>query len=224
MSTLTTTRTATPPRVNLLPPEIGEQARFRKVQTGLALAVLAAAGLAGLLYFMAAGEADEASRELDASRATTATLQADAAKYAEVPQVYSQVAAAQAQLAQAMGQEIRWSYYLNDLSLRIPEDLWLDRLTVTQNVDATAGTLPTANPTSPAAVATVTFEGTALEHVDVAAWLRSLLKMQGHYDPYFTRSDRSTIGDTPVVNFDSSVSINDEALSGRYSEKAGQLR
>lgn len=221
MSTLTTTRATALPRVNLLPPEIGEQARFRKVQSGLALAVLAAAGLAGFLYFMAAGAAAEAGRELDATRTTTATLQADAAKYAEVPQVYTQVAAARAQLSQAMGQEIRWSYYLNDLSLHIPKDLWLDRLTVTQNVDATTGTLPTANPTSSAAVATVTFEGTALEHVDVAAWLRSLMKMQGHYDPYFTRSDRTTIGDTPVVNFDSSVSINDKALSGRYTEKAG---
>jgi len=221
MSTLTTSRTATPPRVNLLPPEIGERARFRKVQSGLALAVLSAAGLAGLLYFMAVGEAGQASRELDATRATTATLQAEAATYAEVPRIYTQVAAAEAQLTQAMGQEIRWSYYLNDLSLRIPEDLWLDRLTVTQNVDATTGTLPTAGPTGSPPVATVTFEGTALEHVDVAAWLRSLLKMQGNYDPYFTRSDRTTIGDTSVVDFDSSVSIDDKALSGRYSEKAG---
>ena len=42
-----------------------------------------------------------------------------------MPQVYAQVAAAQAQLTQAMGQEMRYSYVLNDLSLTIPSDVWL---------------------------------------------------------------------------------------------------
>ena len=35
--------------------------------------------------------------------------------------MYAQVEAAQAQLGQAMGQEVRWSYFLNDLSLDDPQ-------------------------------------------------------------------------------------------------------
>ncbi len=38
------------PRVNLLPREILEQERFRRVQYGLSGAVLAAAGVVGVLY------------------------------------------------------------------------------------------------------------------------------------------------------------------------------
>ena len=48
------------------------------------------------------------------------------AKYAEVPKVYAQVDAAEADLELAMGQEIRYSFVLNDLSLTIPSDVWLE--------------------------------------------------------------------------------------------------
>ena len=41
--------------------------------------------------------------------------------YAEVPQVLAEVDAAQANLVTAMTPEIRWSFYLNDLSLTIPQ-------------------------------------------------------------------------------------------------------
>ena len=44
--------------------------------------------------------------------------------------VYAQVAAGEAALDLAMGDEVRYSFVLNDLSLTIPNDVWLTRIVV----------------------------------------------------------------------------------------------
>jgi Tfp pilus assembly protein PilN len=98
MSTTTAVRTTTMPRVNLLPTEIAEEARFRSVRAILALSVLAAAGVVGGLYYLAANDAASAQDQLSAAQATNASLQTEAAKYAEVPKVYAALTAAQTQL------------------------------------------------------------------------------------------------------------------------------
>lgn len=226
MSTLTTERLATLPRVNLLPPEIEERQRFRKVQAGLGTGVLAAVAAVGALTFLAAGAVGDAQSELDAAKAKETQLQAERTQYAEVPKVYAQVEAAQAQLGQAMGQEVRWSYFLNDLSLKAPSKVWLTTMTVTQDVDGAAAL---ANPTVPGAtteylqkgLGTVTFEGFGYGHNDVAAWLDALAKQKGLTQPYFTKSAKEEIGDESAVKFASQATITEKALSKRYTEKAG---
>jgi Tfp pilus assembly protein PilN len=222
-TTLTATRVATLPRVNLLPPEIEEQRRLRKVQAGLGLGVLAAAGVVGALALAALGQVNDAQAELDASKARGSALEAKSAEYAEVPAVYAQVEAAEAQVAQAMGKEVRWSYFLNDLSLRVPSKVWLTSMTVTQEVDAVAAATPA---TPEAAVMTpgigsVTFSGKGFTHNDVAAWLDALAKQKGLTQPYFTNSTVEEIGTEKAVTFESQATITEESLSGRYTQKAG---
>ena len=68
------------------------------------------------------------SRSAEA-QAEDAQLQADVATYAEVPQVLAEVDVAQANLVTAMTPEIRWSFYLNDLSLTIPRTTRLTSMT-----------------------------------------------------------------------------------------------
>jgi len=224
MSTLTATRVATLPRVNLLPPEIGEQRRFRKVQAGLGGGVLVAAAVVGGLFLLANAEANDAQEELDASKSRNVTLQARANAFAEVPLVYAQVEAAEAQLSQAMSKEVRWSYFLNDLSLRTPNKVWLTTMTVTQSVDATpvAGAVaPAGGELLTAGIGTVTFEGKGFAHNDVAAWLDALAKQKGLTQPYFTSSTKELIGTESAVSFSSQATLTEEALSGRFTQKAG---
>ena len=228
MSTLTVDRLATLPRVNLLPPEIEEQRRFRKVQVGLGAGVLAAVGVVGALTLMASGAVSDAQGDLDTAKAEQTQLTAQKAEYAEVPKVYAEVDAAKAQLGQAMGQEVRWSYFLNDVSLRIPSKVWLTSMTVTQNVDvtalppaATSTGVPTAQPYLEEGIGSVTFEGKGTTHNDVAAWLDSLAKQKGLTQPYFTSSKKEPIGEEDAVTFSSQATITEDALSKRYDEKAG---
>jgi len=226
MSTLTATRLGTLPRVNLLPPEIGERRRLKKVQTGLGAGVAAAVVVVGALTLLAMAQVNSAQEDLDAKKARGAQLQSQQAQYAEVPLVFAQVEAASAQLGQAMRKEVRWSYFLNDLSLNVPGKVWLTSMTVTQDVDGAVAA--TANPTVPGGgtyltpgLGTVTFQGKGYAHNDVAAWLNALTRQNGLTQPYFTSSAQEEIGNESAVAFTSQATITEDALSGRYTQKAG---
>ena len=120
---------ATLPRVNLMPREIGERRRFRQIQYGLGAGVAAAVGVVALGFVLASGSVGSAQEQVDAQAAETARLQAESAKYADVTKVYAQAAAAQALLTQAMGEEVKYSGLLSDLSLSVPDNVWLTSLT-----------------------------------------------------------------------------------------------
>jgi Tfp pilus assembly protein PilN len=178
--------------------------------------------VAGAFVVMANGQVHDAQGDLDTAKAHGASLQAEQAKYAEVPLVYAQVEAGEAQLSQAMGKEVRWSYFLNDLSLRTPTKVWLTGMTVAEQVDAppvvaAPGTATYGTP----GLGTVTFQGKGYRHNDVAAWLRALGNQPGLADPYFTNSTQEKVGTEDSVTFDSQAVITEEALSGRFTDKAG---
>ena len=220
MSTQTTTRLATLPRVNLLPPEIEQQRRFRHVQAGLGGAVLASVVVAGALFVAANADVGKAQDDLDANKAKTTQLQSNVDQYAEVPLVLGQVDAARAQLGQAMGKEVRWSYVLNDLSLKIPRHVWLDSMIVTSTPPAVAA--QAVDQYAAAGVATIAFEGHGYGHNDVAAWLNSLAREKGFTQAYFSDSTVDPLGTNDhAVKFSSTVTVTDDALSNRYTEKAG---
>jgi len=203
------------PRVNLLPPEIGEAVRFRRIQLGLGGGVLAALGTVALLYVLAVGSVNDATTELEAATATGTQLQAENAKYAEVTAVYAQAAAAEAMLTQAMGEEVRYSQFLNDLSLTVPEKVWLKNVTFAQ-----AAVPPALGSTEPG-LGTVTFTGAGYSHEDVAIWLESLAKQQGYKDPYFSSSTEVLVGTRKAVDFASTVTLTSDALSEQYTAAAG---
>ena len=227
MSTFTVqgsvTSIATLPRVNLLPPEVEEQRRFKRVQAGLGVGVLAALGVVGGLWVVANSQASSAQDDLAAQQARTASLNQQAQQYAEVPVVYAQVEAARAQLSQAMGQEIRWSYVLNDLSIITPSKVWLTSVKVTP-ADSTNPAVASGSSSQDylvPGIGTVEFEGKAYKHNDVAAWLVALAKEKGLTQPYFTSSKEEAIGSQSAVTFKSQATITEDALSGRWTDKAG---
>ena len=232
MSTLTASRTGTSTlaRINLLPPEIEEDRRFRRVQLGLGAGVAASVLAVAGLFVVANNQVGEAQGQLADAKRETGKLESQATAYAQVPLVYSRVEAARAQLELAMGKEIRWSFYLNDLSLKIPNRVWLTNMTFASVEAAPAVGAPAPVPAGPGAapanyvtpgVGAVTFEGDAMRHNDVAAWLDSLAKQKGYDQVYFTEATNEEIGDTVVVKFKSQVTITEDALSKRYTQKAG---
>ena len=208
------------PRVNLMPPEIAEAAKFRRFQLAMGGAVVGAVAVVVALYMSAHGGVASAQTQVDNAKQQNIALQAQLAQLSSVQDVYTQVAARQAMLGQAMGDEIRWSTYLNDLSLRVPDHVWLTNMNAVEN----SGTAPAAGtPGAPVstAIGTVTFSGVAFSHDDVATWLEVLAKEKGYANPYFTNSSESAIGPRTVDNFSSTVDLGPDAKSGRYTKPAG---
>jgi Tfp pilus assembly protein PilN len=232
MTTLTAVRVAEMPRVNLMPPEIAQAARFRQLQAMLALLVVAVLLGVGALYLMARGQVSSAAEELAAAENTNAALQAEVATYAEVPRVEAELAKAEADLEQAMKDEVRWSFYLNDLSLTIPSTVRLTSMNITEMPDIAPDTAATAgqvasgvvSPLGTPGIATITFEGRATSYDAVAAWLQMLARQYGYVDPTISQVSDATETDMvgQVFQFSSSVTVTEEATSGRYVETGGE--
>lgn len=229
---IVSTGTVRLPQVDLLPPEIGEAQRFRRVQVALAAAVLGAVAAVGLLYVGADRSVTDAETQVAASQAEQSRLQQEAATYREATATYERAAAAETALAQAMGGEVRYSRLLNDLSLAAPADLWLTDVGFDQAAasaaDATAasGAVAPAAPTTagapvPAAeagtaIGTVTMTGVAFTHDAVAAWLDVLAERKGYTAVSLQSSTEALLGTRKVVNWTLSAHTTSAALSGRY--------
>ena len=203
------------PRVNLLPPEIAETARFRRITYGLGGGLLGALGIVALLYVGAVAAVNDANTELETATATGASLRVETAKYADVEAVYARAAAAQAMLTSAMGEEVRYSQFMNDLSLTVPANVWVKNVTFAQ------APVPAALGSTVPGIGTVTFTGVGFKHDDVAVWLESLAKQKGYVDAYFTSSTKALLGNRDTVNFTSTVTMTADALSGRYTTSQG---
>lgn len=209
------------PRVNLLPPEIAEAVRFQRIQGGLGLGILAALLIVGLLYLGAKGGVEDANTRVQTATAEKTQVQREITAYADVTAKYAAAAAAQQMLVQAMGSEVRYSRFLNDLSLSMPEDVWLKSATWAQTAATTgtaaAGTAATGTGSTPA-IGSVTLSGVAKTHDDVAVWLELLAAQKGYDAPYLQSSTEVLIDKTVVVNWSTTVALTPAALSGRYTK------
>ncbi|MCA1822802.1 MAG: PilN domain-containing protein [Frankia sp.] len=209
-------------RVNLLPPEIAEASRLRRARGGMLAAVVVAVLVVAALYFLQASRLTNAKDDLATAQATHARLVQERQSLANVEAVYADVAAHEALLVAAMGPEIQWSRYLNDLSLTIPDNVWVTTIGATETlVSGAAPAAPAPGSLTTPGIGTVSISGVAFDHTDVATWLETLAREKGFADAYFSASTESFIGTRRVVNFSSSVTLTQDALSGRYLKKAG---
>jgi Tfp pilus assembly protein PilN len=179
-------------------------------------AVVLSVAIVGLLYTHAKGGVSSAQDAVTAAQTTNASLNTKLSSLSTVQQTYDEVQAKQQLLQTAMGPEIRWSYILNDLSLRVPSNVWLTSVSATEG-----GVGGAAASTDPGAIGNISFSGTAMKHDDVAAWLDSLAKEKGFTNASFSNSTEGAIGERKVVNFGTSVDLDSSALSNRYLNKAG---
>jgi Tfp pilus assembly protein PilN len=215
--------------VNLLPSTYAKRAAVKKAKFFAAMAVLAAL-LISLFAWLVANQKEAAAQEaLDAATAERALLQAEAAKYSDVPKVFATVAAAEDQLTLAMGNEVRWSFFLNDLALTMPSGVSLDTLQVTSPAPGapTQAVAPSAASATAAAsgssgagipgIGTMTVSAKAFTYNTVANWLDSLAKLPTLSDPYVGSISAGTEEGTDIVTYSSTATVTSEALSQRYT-------
>jgi len=170
------------------------------------------------LFDYALIEADS-NTELASAKSQNTTLQTQAASFRGVTATYAAAAAAQAQLSTAMGDEVRYSQMLNDLSLTIPDNVWVKTITyVPVNAAAAA---PAAGVTGAAPVATLSIDGVAFSHDDVAVLLDSLMGLKTYANAYFSNSTEALMGTRKVVNYLVTADVTPAARSGRYTKPVG---
>ncbi len=228
--------TAAFPRVNLMPDTITSEAKVHRAKLVLGIAAAASVALVGGLYVLASADVSGAQDQLDTATARGAVLATEAAKYADVPKVQAEVAAAQTQQYEAMGSEVRWSFLLNNLALTMPAGSSLTGfagvVSTTPPVTAAGAKVASAGDLSAGStsvlgrpgIGTITYEGEARGYPNVAAFLDAMAKQKTLLDPYAT-----FVGAVPVqkgepskgFTFTSQAAVSDAALSRRYDLKAG---
>ncbi len=213
------------PRVNLIPPAIAEEARVRRAKLVLLGAGAISVALIGGLYVLAQGEVAAAQDGLDTATAQSAQLATQVAQYSDVPKVAAELSAAQAQLTTAMGDEVRWSYLLNDLALTIPSNValtsYVGQLSPSTSTGATAATDPAATTegtTAAGPIGAIQFEGEATGYKAIASWLNSQDKQKTYTDMTLTAAQRQEgeAGAHTVITWSSNTELTDKALSHRY--------
>jgi Tfp pilus assembly protein PilN len=222
MTTLTTARVSEFPRVNLLPPEIAEAARLKRHQGVLGLLVLGALVLAGLLFFWANSQVSSAQDELTTAQAEGAQLNTKVASFAEVPEVLAELDAAEASLVQAMTPEVRWSFYLNNLSLTIPNSVRLTSFTAVNQAAADQLTGVAIAPTTPLGdptMGSIQYTGMAKDYDAVAAWLQSVGQQEGNAEPSLSAATgREVKKDGEGLEYTGSTYLTLDAASMRYEQ------
>src|SRR5829696_5445996 len=181
-----------PPRIDLLPRQLVEQRVVRRQRTGVGAGFLVLLALLGLWYALESRELGRAQDQADQERAVATGLRARRVQLQPLADLEAQIAAADQLKASVYKQEIRFSGVMGDISAIVPDDVWLTSMSLAfsgaeggvasggTSSTAPAGTAATtATPGSPGAsspVASITFAGAGLEHIDVGGFLRALAR------------------------------------------------
>ncbi len=214
------------PRVNLIPASIHERARIARTRSVAAALLAGSFVVTGGLWLLAHASVADAQGRVDQANAQNTSLRSQAAKYAAVPQVQAQLAAAQAQLAGAMASDIRFSFLLNDLALTIPRSVVITQLTISSApAGTTGGAVNSGALTGPLAtgVGSITFQGKATSINAVADWLdKGLANSPAYANPFVTNvgSESAATGASgaATIGFTSSLVLMPSAYSHRFDQ------
>ena len=189
--------------VNLLPRD--DQQRSRKQQNIPALVstalIVLVTGLLGVMYFSAKGTAEARDFELQGVQAELATLPTPeelAAENAPQQKLATEHNARVAALSAALMHRVAWDRVLRQISLVLPEDVWLKDLHADSPSKPGAPTAPTAAGQPPQLM---TLNGYTYSHAAVARFLTRLALIPDLQNVWLERSTKTKLGQRAVISF-----------------------
>lgn len=204
--------------INLIPQEGKRQAEGRqKLLIWVALGLIYVL-LLGVVTVWRQGAVEDAETEVRTARQANDQLQADITALAGAEDLSLEFAESVATLGVALANDVSWGRLLNDLGRLIPDRVWLTSY---------SGAVNRLNPdaTVDLGIGELAFAGVAFERPDVAAWLRVLDSdaYPGVVGTWATGITQSFIGEAETVNFGSTTSLTDGALSTRFFERIPEI-
>ena len=203
-------------RINLLPSEIRERQRARRRTVAAGVVGLLIVAAVGGFFFLQQVRLSSVQDDLEQQQAVNAELQQDINELQRFADLEAELLATRGLLDELLQNQVLWSGVLRDISLVIPGTAWLTALqgTVTAEPVATEGVAPPETPEGEAGLAgQITFTGNAFDHRTVALWLARLEDVSGFVNPWLSSSQKTEIGTTEVVEFNSSVDLSEDAIT-----------
>ncbi|WP_432511092.1 PilN domain-containing protein [Kineococcus sp. SYSU DK001] len=197
-------------RVDLLPPEIAQARRSKRLRAGLAGSLAVVAVAAGAAYAISAGHVADAESALAAEQARTPALQAAQRPYAEVPQVYAQLRQVQQVQDSVTANDVAWYRFVDGIAAGAPADTALTTVSFAL-ADAAQASGAEGDPLAVPGIGTLSVSGQTTSQAQVATWMESLTRTAGLVDPRLSNSSYDP--QTGLVTFTTSATVTADALS-----------
>jgi Tfp pilus assembly protein PilN len=161
------------------------------------------------------GKATDAEDDLNAQMAANTRIEAEIASLSDVRALRSTYENSVERLGTALATDIAWGRLLNDLARIIPDRLWITSLTGTVQLDEG----------NPFLLGQFSVTGVAFDFPDASSWLRILdaEEWPALGGGWVSSTSRSTIGESPVIDFTSVASLLPEARSSRIEERTPEV-
>ncbi len=218
-------------RINLLPPEVAQRARRRRLGVAVGGLLVVYVLLLAALYVVKLGQVNQARAERDDAQAEVTRLESEVAALGPFRALDQQLDQRNAILAQAMAEEVSMAGLLNELALVFPSTSSLRSLGVALERGLEEEAPPAADPSVPAPpppaptvpdettlIGNVTFEGYSVE--EYAPGVRSVIvelrRVPAFVEPRVATAQAEEIGDTEVTSYTGDADLNASFYTQRY--------
>lgn len=195
-------------QVNLLPPDILQAQRYRRVTSLVVLGGIVLLLLVFGFYLLQANKLSGVNDEVAAQNANNASLQADIAEKQKFADLQAKTQGKQQLLAAAYAGETSFSALLMDFSRVIPSDAFVNSLAL----QVSEPTAPVEGATA-GLVGTITGSGTAASIDSISIFLTRLEQVKGWVNPWIaTVSENQELG---AYDYSLSIDLTDEVTTDR---------
>jgi Tfp pilus assembly protein PilN len=189
--------------INLLPRD--DSRRNQKTQWIVLVPVAAAVLLTALLsatFLSASGKAKDKEAELLSLKATLAAIPTpDASKIQSQTALASDKQARVTALSSALTRRVAWDRIFREISLLLPDDVWLSTLSARAPVSSSVAVAPPAATGTAVAASQFTLDGFTYSHSAVARLLSRLAVIPDLVNVQLQQSTRTKLGTANAVHF-----------------------
>jgi Tfp pilus assembly protein PilN len=201
-------------QVNLLPPEIRQRAKTRRL--AFLIGIAGAVVIALLLLFWAAKSVSlqQTNQQIAVQKGVNAGLEGQIQELQPFQDLETQLETSQKLVATALAGEVSWSEALRDVQLIIPTDMALNSFTGSTSATSAAVTTTTAPGAGPTTVGNIAFDGNSVGTLRIARWLTRLVEVRGWANAWLTSATESG-SRTNIYQFNTTVDLLPTALTAR---------
>jgi hypothetical protein len=210
-----------PIATNLLPVEIINSHRARKVRRVVLFALAIFTVLLTMWYGVAALQTTVARSDLAGAESDFQRMTRQQGQYRDLVAAQGESAAINAQLSAILAHDLQWTSLLTALQAAAPSDVKVDMVSGSLSAKSAGEAANTPNDarlpstTTDALVGTLTISGTAGSKTSVAAYMDALAKVPGLADPLTSQ----VASEDGTLHFTMQMDITSAAPGGRFAKK-----
>jgi hypothetical protein len=211
---------------DLTPPELIASRRMRVIRRLMIVAVATVVLLCAGGYTLAIWQHNQAANELASEQDRTTSLLAEQRRYSGVTVVRGAIADVQGQLAGLMVADVNVGSLVAAITTALPKGMSIDQITVTVAAASSSGNASTNGESGglggldlsdAAHIGTVTLSGSGSKLTDLAAYVDTLRKTPGVFEPYPQSNQITETGTTYSLE----LTLTDALLTHRYDTQDG---